>query len=223
MKKIFLLVLAGAVHITCWGQDRNVSGTIVSENGYPMKNIRLTIADLPVSVKTNKNGEFTLKRIHPEDTIIVHIAKRNYIKFPLGDNDSLKLVLSDKMVAIHNESNVTVNTPILTGTSYNNETRAVSLITSKMIERTNALTIADAIKGMVPGVTVSGSSITMRGNKSLNLSQEALVIVDGIETTFEHANSMSVHDVHSIEILKDGFGYGVKGANGVVIIKTKKH
>lgn len=220
--KNFLLILACAIYATSWGQDKNVSGTVVSETGFPIKNVKLTVVDLPVSAKTDKNGKFTLRKVRPEDTIVVHVAKKAYIRFPLGENDSLKLVLSDKTVAIHNASNTIVNTPVLTGTLHNNETRSVTLITAKMLERTNSVTIADALRGMVPGVTVSASSITMRGNKSLNLSQESLVIVDGMETTFEHANGISIHDIHSIEILKDGFGYGVKGANGVVIIKTKK-
>lgn len=222
MKKLLLLMLASAMHVTSWGQGRIVSGTITSENGFPVKNIRLTVAGLPISAKTNKNGVFTLKNVQSEDTLVVHVAKKAYIKFPLGDNDSLKLVLSDKTVAIHNESNTIINTPVLTGTLHNNEVRSVSLITDKMIERTNALTVAEAIKGMVPGVTITERGITMRGSKSLNLSQDALIIIDGMETTFEHANGISVQDIHSIEILKDGFGYGVKGANGVVIITTKK-
>ncbi len=227
MKKILLLIFACAVYPISWGQDRSVSGTVVSENGFPMKNIKLSVVDVPISAKTNKNGVFTLKKVRSEDTIIVHITKQNYIKFPLGDNDSLKLILSDKMVAIHNESNIAVNTPILTGTSYNNETRSIAIITSKMIERRNALTLVDAIKGMIPGVNIGvGASgehyAIIRGQKSLNLSNNALVLVDGMETTLEHANSISVHDIATIEVNKDGFGYGVKGANGVIIINTKK-
>ena len=223
MKKILLLITASCFFLPSWGQDRDVSGTIVSETGFPIKNIRLTVVDLPISAKTNKNGNFVLKKIRSEDTIVVHISKLNYIKFPLGENDSLKLVLTDKMIAIHNEGLSPIIAPIQTGTLYNNKVTSSSVITSKMLERRNAQTIADALKGMVPGVTVTEGAVFMRGNKSLNLSQNSLIIVDGIETSFSFANDMSVHDVDYIEINKDGFGYGVKGANGVLIIKTKRN
>jgi outer membrane receptor protein involved in Fe transport len=131
------------------------------------------------------------------------------------------------MLSLYQEEATSIEIPFVTGTLYNNETRAMSVITSEMIERMNSLTIADAIKGLVPGVNVQTDStgesfVTMRGNKSLNLSRNALIIVDGMETTFDHANGMSVYDVESIEINKDGFGYGIKGANGVITIKTKK-
>lgn len=228
MKKILLLTLVCSVFLPCWSwsQERNVSGSIVSKTGYPVKNIRLTVVDLPGSAKSNKQGKFTLKKVRSEDTIVVHVNNKAYIKFELGNNDSLKLVLSDDMIAIHQAGNRVVHEPILTGTLYNNETRAISVITAKMIERQNPLTVVDAIKGMVPGVNIetsgNGYIATMRGQKSLNLSNAALIIVDGMETTLDQANNMSVHDIATIECNKDGFGYGVKGANGVIIINTKR-
>ena len=228
MKKILLLAVAYLISLSSWGQNRDVSGTIVSERGVPVKNIKLSVMSLPISTKTNKNGEFTLKKVRSDDSIVIHVNKKAYARFVLGENDSLKLVLSDKAVAIHNQKNNTAieDLPIVVGTLYNNETIATSTITAKMIERTNPLTIADAIRGQIPGVnlhTEAGTSyITMRGAKSLNLSEHSLIVVDGMETTFDSANSISVYDVESIEVNKDGFGYGVKGANGVVIIKTKK-
>jgi hypothetical protein len=212
--------------LSVWGQDMNVTGIVVLNNGNPVKNVKLSVADFPISTKTNKNGKFTLKKVRPEDTIIVQVNK-NYAKFRIGENDTLKLVLSDNLLSVNPGDKDPVQAPFLQGTLYNSETRTVSVITSKMIERTNALTLVDAIKGRVPGVhiqtTESGEYYaTMRGGKSLNMSEHALVIVDGVETTLDFASNLSIHDVESIEISKDGFGYGVKGANGVIIIKTKK-
>lgn len=210
-----------------WGQDMNVTGTVVSENGKPVKNVKLSVLNLPVTAKTNKNGWFVLKKVRPDDTIVVRINSANYAKFRIGENDTLKMVLSDNLLSINRDGKEPLLTPVLQGTLYNNETRTVSVITAKMIERTNALTVVDAIKGMIPGVHIQAAEsgayyATMRGGKSLNMSEHALVIVDGIETTLDFANGVSVNDIETIEINKDGFGYGVKGANGIIIIKTKK-
>ena len=227
MKKIFLLIFAGFLFLHSWGQTRDVSGIVVSENGFPIKNIKLSVVDIPVSAKTNKSGRFLLKKVQSEDTIVVHIGKKSYVKIHLADFDSLKIVLSDKMVSIHDGENAPIMAPIQEAVSNMHETRSVSVITSKMIERRSLLSIADAIKNMAPGVNVvNGGSgeliVTMRGIKSFTLPQNALIILDGMETTFDQANAISVHEVDNIEINKDGIGYGVKGANGVVIINLKK-
>lgn len=227
MKKYLLLIIALNFCIFLSAQSMNVTGTVVTDRGYPVKNVKLSVLNLPISSKTNKDGRFTLKKVQPEDTIVVQVNKKSYVKFRLGENETLKLILSSEMLSLNQENASPIQIPFVMGTLYNNETRTMSVITAKMIERMNSLTIADALKGLVPGVNIqTGSSgeaiVTMRGNKSLNLSQNSLIIVDGMETTFDHANGISVHDVESIEISKDGFGYGVKGANGVVIIKTKK-
>ena len=227
MKKFFLLVLAGFLFLHSWGQARNVPGIVVSENGFPVKNIKLSVVDVPVSAKTNKNGKFLLKKVQSEDTVVVHISKKSYAKIKLADFDSLKIVLSDKMVAIHDGENAPIMASIQEGVFNAYETRSVSVITSKMIERRSVLSIADAIKTMAPSVNVvNGGSgeliVTMRGIKSFTLPQNALIILDGMETSFDQANTISVHEVDNIEINKDGIGYGVKGANGVVIINLKK-
>ena len=102
-----------------------------------------------------------------------------------------------------------------------------SVITAQMIERNGYLTIKEAVKACIPGVSFEysdeGERILIRGSKSLNLSTDPLVIVDGAETTFAAADQgCHVNDVELIEVVKDGLGFGAKGANGVIIIKTKK-
>ena len=227
MKKFFLLIFAGCFFLQSLGQTRNVSGIVVSENGFPVNNIKLSVVDASISIKTNKNGKFVLKKVQSGDTIVVQVSKKAFVKINVEDFDSLKIVLTDKMVAVHRDESAPIMAPIQEGVFNKYETRAVSIITSKMIERRSILSIADAIKNLAPGVNVSTKGtgelyVTMRGIKSFNLPQDALILLDGMETTFDQANSMSVHDVDFIEINKDGVGYGVKGANGVVIINLKK-
>jgi outer membrane receptor for monomeric catechols len=227
MKKFLLSLTAGMFLLSAWGQEMNVTGTVVSDGGNPVKNIKLSILDFPASAKTDKNGRFILKKVRPDDTIVVQINKKSYAKFRVGKNDTLKLVLSERLHSISREGKEPLQAPLLQGTPNNSETRSTSVITGKMIERTNALTVVDAIKESIPGVHIQASEsggfhAIIRGGKSLNMPEYALVIVDGFETTLDFANSISVHDIASIEISKDGFDYGVKGANGVIIIKTKR-
>ncbi len=84
-------------------------------------------------------------------------------------------------------------------------------------------TIYDYLKGRVAGVEVNGSSISIRGDRSLNLTNEPLIIVDGVEV--DDISDLSPDDVERVEVLKDGGStalYGSRGANGVLIITTRR-
>ena len=83
--------------------------------------------------------------------------------------------------------------------------------------------LLDAMQGRIPGVSIIGNSVTIRGINSIMGSNEPLLLIDGIPTTMETINSIPVHDVERIEILKGPSAamYGTRGANGVIAIYTK--
>lgn len=83
--------------------------------------------------------------------------------------------------------------------------------------------IAEYLRGRVAGVIVNpNGTIQIRGINSINSPTEALIIVDG--APFNDINSLNPNDVQSVEVLKDASAaiYGSRGANGVVLITTKK-
>lgn len=73
----------------------------------------------------------------------------------------------------------------------------------------------------IPGVHVSGSTVTVRGANSINASTDPLFVVDG--TPVNSVSNMNPDEVHHIEVLKDGSSamYGMRGAGGVIMITTK--
>ena len=82
----------------------------------------------------------------------------------------------------------------------------------------------DYLRGRVPGVSVGpDNSITIRGKSSINLSNEPLIMVDGVE--IEDLSIINPKDVKTVDVIKDGSSsiYGVRGANGVILITTKGH
>lgn len=80
------------------------------------------------------------------------------------------------------------------------------------------------ISGRLPGVAVVGGEIIIRGNNTINGTSPALIVVDGVPVNQNVLNSMSPSYVKSISVIKDGSAaiYGSRGANGVVVIETKK-
>lgn len=110
-------------------------------------------------------------------------------------------------------------------------TGAVDQLQSKDIVRANPVQAARAIQGQVAGATVTktsnrpgaGYNITIRGENTINNSTQPLVVIDGLMGG--DINSINPNDIQSMDVLKDASStaiYGARGANGVIIITTKK-
>jgi TonB-dependent SusC/RagA subfamily outer membrane receptor len=82
----------------------------------------------------------------------------------------------------------------------------------------------EVIRGRFAGVQIVNGEIIIRGQNSINSSSSALIVVDGVPSNSSVLSSIPPIQVKSINILKDGSSaiYGSRGANGVVLIETKK-
>lgn len=202
-------------------QKRDVTGRVVNESGKPVKGVRISIVNTKIMERTNKKGEFRLKDVLPTDSAIVYLKGNRGAKFLLGDAEQLQLQVKEGALAIGNGENAMKSVSL--ENMYFKRYGSGNIVTRQMIERNNFLSIKEAIKAFIPGFSTSGGSSTIRGSKTLTLSTEPLVLLDGRETTLDEADqSCNAQDVELIEVIKDGLGYGAKGANGVIIIRTKK-
>lgn len=112
-----------------------------------------------------------------------------------------------------------------------NLTGAVTSLKSEELKKVPATNVMEAIQGKVPGVDITRSSgsagakanVSVRGNRSLTASNQPLYIVDGIQ--YSNFEDLNPNDIQSMEVLKDAAStaiYGSRGANGVIIITTRK-
>ncbi len=112
-------------------------------------------------------------------------------------------------------------------------TTAVSSMDGDVARRNSPTSVADMIDGRFPGVEVrrlasGGVSIRIRGNRSLNSDQEPLYVIDGVPQRNVAGGALadlSPNDIKSIEVLRDAGStsvYGSRGANGVILITTKR-
>jgi TonB-dependent starch-binding outer membrane protein SusC len=108
-----------------------------------------------------------------------------------------------------------------------------SIVTSAEIARQPNMSLERLLASRVAGVTVTGTpgggiSVQIRGRSSFLLSNEPLFVVDGVPIMPGPSGTLgwlNPHDIASIEVLKDAAStamYGVRGANGVIVIKTKR-
>ena len=102
-------------------------------------------------------------------------------------------------------------------------TGSVAQIKSEAILQTPTSDVATALQGRITGLDVSGDEMRIRGNRSISGSNEPLVIIDGVQGG--SLSDINPDDVESIDVLKDASStaiYGSQGANGVIIVTTKK-
>lgn len=164
-------------------QKRDVTGRVVNESGKPVKGVRISIVNTKIMERTNKKGEFRLKDVLPTDSAIVYLKGNRGAKFLLGDAEQLQLQVKEGALAIGNGENAMKSVSL--ENMYFKRYGSGNIVTRQMIERNNFLSIKEAIKAFIPGFSTSGGSSTIRGSKTLTLSTEPLVLLDGRETTLD--------------------------------------
>ena len=204
-------------------QNKKISGVIKDEHGEPIIGANVVVKGSTIGNISDHEGRFTLEV--PENSTLtvsyigylpqeIKVGKRNIFNIILAE-DSENL---DEIVVI---GYGTMKKSDLTG--------AVSSVKGDKISAIASTDITDILQGKVAGMNITSSSkvdesgsIRIRGNRSLNASNDPLVIVDGVPGRMEAVNT---NDIESIEVLKDAANtaiYGSRGANGVILITTKK-
>jgi len=222
MKKRMISLL-GAVLICAAGitQTRVVYGKLTAYNKYPVQNIEVKTKKSKASVKSDSLGMFSIVCNQEDKIIIKPKAFRTVSRKVDEDTDTLDI----NLVFIDTKA----NRDIAMGYGYISQADlvyATSHLEQENNEFCNYTNIFELIKGRFPGVTVSsaqmGGAVYIRGATSINMSNEALYVVDGgVVSTIDYIHPC---DVRSIDVLKDSSAaiYGSRGSNGVVVIETKK-
>lgn len=223
----FCLVLATAFHsLDAFSQEPiKITGLVRSaDNGVPMPGASVTIKGTKTGISTAGDGKFVLAA--PAGSILLFSAigyeSREVPASTSAMNISLTPVASDlQEVTV---VGVTVRKKDLTG--------AVGSITEKTIKELPVTNINDAMQGRIPGVLIQNNdprpggtaTIKVRGNNSIQYGANPIYVVDGLVVT-DGINAINPDDISSIDVLKDASStalYGARGANGVILITTKK-
>jgi TonB-dependent SusC/RagA subfamily outer membrane receptor len=219
--RIILIIFAILFTMGTAAQNRVVHGKLTAFNQYPLQNIEVQAKKSKAIVNSDSLGQFTIA-CKEKDVIRIRPKAFRPVSRRVGpDTDSLQI----NLIFVDTKA----NRQLATGYGYidaEDLTYAMNHMEQENNEFCNYSNIYELIKGRFPGVTASstatGGAIYIRGQNSLNLSTEALYVVDGtIASTIEWVHPCNVR---SIDVLKDGMAaiYGSRGANGVVVIETKR-
>ncbi|MFT4153391.1 SusC/RagA family TonB-linked outer membrane protein [Parafilimonas sp.] len=212
-------------------QAQTVKGTVKNMEG-PLVSASVVEKGLPANgAATNAGGNFSLTLKGRSKTLVV--SNIGYVTQEVKIEDvsrSLEIILQpndqglDQVVVVGYGTKKRVT-----------NTGAVSTLSGESIKRIPTSSVQNTLQGKVPGVFSvqrggqpgkDASDFFIRGVSSLNADgNKPLIIVDDIEYTYEQLSQINVNEIESISILKDASTtavYGIKGANGVLIVKTRR-
>ena len=205
--------------------QKEVKGTITDEDGIPLIGVSVLIKGTNKGVATDFDGNFSIDVEDGEILVFSYIGYKT-TELTYTGQSSIKLTLKVDATKIDEVIVIGYGTQ-----KVRDITGSVSQISSDAIEDRPVLQITDAMAGKAAGVTVvtpsgkpqSGGFIRIRGTTSIGASSEPLYVVDGIPV--EVIYDINPNDIESISILKDASSaaiFGASGANGVIIINTKR-
>ena len=229
IRKILLLTSCLFITLGTYAQSINVTGKVIDEEGLEVIGANISVkGSAGVGTITDLNGQYTLKVNNPSKDILVfsfigmrtqevHVKGKKRIDVTLQSDSKLL----DEVVVIGY------------GTSKRSDlTGSVVSVKSEDLMQTPTSDVAQALAGRVAGVQISQSegcpgssiSINVRGGISMTQSNEPLYVIDGYPSE-DGMSGLDPGEIESIDILKDASStaiYGARGANGVVVITTKK-
>jgi TonB-dependent SusC/RagA subfamily outer membrane receptor len=218
MKSIALLTLFLFMASLAHAQTRVVRGSLTVFDTYPVKNVVVSSKKAKASATTDSLGQFSLVCMEED---LIKVKTRVFKPFKKKVDASTDSVTMN-LQFINSEK----NRKIAVGYGYINEkdlSYSISHLDESNDEFCSYSNIYDLIKGQLPGVSVSGSKVYIRGGtNSLLLDTEALYVVDGqVTSTIDWIHPCQVK---SIDVLKDSSAsvYGSRGGNGVVLIETRR-
>lgn len=204
-----------------------VTGTVIDEAGVPLIGVNILVKGTTQGAITDLDGNFSMDLDTGEETLVFSYTGYETLEVPVNGRSKLEITLA--------ESSTTLNEIVVVGygsMKKSDLTGAVSSISSKDLSESPASNLIEQSQGRLAGVDIvrangapgAGTQIRIRGNRSINASNEPLFVIDGIPTTLS-INDFNPNDIESIEVLKDASAvaiYGSRGANGVVLITTKR-
>jgi TonB-linked SusC/RagA family outer membrane protein len=230
MMSIFAFLLMPALLLA---QNKTVTGTVKDENNKPVEGVAVSIKSLSKVVLTNANGEFSFANVKP-GTHKLTASSIGFADFEMSitiDNAKPSLI-NIKLIKAVKELEETV--VIGYGTTKKRELAdAVAKVSMPDLLKAPVRSFDEALAGRVAGVQVTSSdgqpgssiSIIVRGNNSVTQDNSPLYVIDGFPIENPNNNAINPADIESIEVLKDASAtaiYGSRGANGVILITTKK-
>ncbi|WP_293924687.1 SusC/RagA family TonB-linked outer membrane protein [Sphingobacterium sp. UBA6320] len=205
---------------------RQIRGTVVDQKKQAVESASVRVKDGNTGISTDINGAFSIQVPKNRNTLIISKIGYTTTEVNIGNKTELQIVL--------NSSNIDIDEIVVVGYGTQKKETVVGAVTQtsgKILERAGGVaSVGAALTGNVPGVVTTASTgmpgeedprIVIRGRSTWN-NTDPLTMVDGVERPL---SSVDISSIETVSVLKDATAtavYGVRGANGVILITTKR-
>ena len=207
------------------GQQNVIKGKVTDVNGDPLPGVAVVVKGTTHGVITDVNGNYSISDVPADAHLIFSFIGMKTQEVVVNGQETINVTMQNDVFSLDEVITVGYST-----VKKRDVTGSISSINSKDLAKTGSATIAQAIQGQTSGVLIApksgkpgaGLSVRIRGVGGINNS-EPLYVVDGIYGG--SLQGINPDEIESIEILKDASSaaiYGARGANGVVLITTKR-
>lgn len=229
MKTTFYRIILCSVFLICASAAQaqiTVSGTVSDKIG-PLPGASVLVKSTTNGVQTDFDGNYTLTDVAEDAVLVFSYIGYQEVEIAVNGKTTIEVILQENAQALDEVVVVGYGTQ-----KRSDVTGAVSSISSESLQQAPVTNPVQALAGKATGVNVTSNSgrpggstnVRIRGSNSINASNGPLYVVDGVIGAGP-INYLNPNDIESMEVLKDASAtaiYGARGANGVIIITTKR-
>ncbi|MCK0161587.1 SusC/RagA family TonB-linked outer membrane protein [Allomuricauda sp. F6463D] len=229
MKSYCMMLVLFCCSITvALAQEKNVTGNVTDQDGLPLPGVSILVVGTTNGTQTDFDGNYSIMANTGQTIRFSYIGQKTMDK-TVGTSATINVQMEEDAQALEEV--------VVTGygsRSRELSTSAISTISTEKIEAFVPSTSVDNIlQGQAAGVQVTAANgrpgqtafVTIRGIGSINANTTPLYVIDGVPVNSDFINNLNPNDIESFSILKDAATvskYGSRGANGVVLITTKR-
>lgn len=213
--------------VTVQKKERRITGITTGSDGVAIPGVSVFVKGTSLGTITDADGKFNLTVPGSAKTLVFSFVGMKMIEKNIGSQAVFNVLMEEETVGL--DEVVAVGYGVA---KKRDLTGAVSRVDSRELENRPVLRVDQMLQGQAPGVDVKsisgepggGTTIRIRGARSINATNEPLYVIDGLVGAGD-LNSINPDDVLSVDILKDASAtaiYGSRGANGVIIVTTKR-
>ncbi len=208
-------------------QGKKVTGVVVDGTGEPVIGANVVVKGTTNGTITDFDGNYTIEGVSANDVLVISYIGYLSQEVPVGNQSMIKVTLK--------EDTQTLDEVVVVGygtMKKSDVTGSISTAKGDDLVKNQSFSALDNLRGKVSGVNIFSNSsqpgaysnrVVIRGIATINSSSNPLYVVDGV--VMENFDLVNPNDIESMEVLKDASAaaiYGARGANGVIMVTTKR-
>ena len=208
-------------------QGKKVTGVVVDGTGEPVIGANVVVKGNTNGTITDFDGNYTIEGVSANDVLVISYIGYLSQEVPVGNQSMIKVTLK--------EDTQTLDEVVVVGygtMKKSDVTGSISTAKGDDLVKNQSFSALDNLRGKVSGVNIFSNSsqpgaysnrVVIRGIATINSSSNPLYVVDGV--VMENFDLVNPNDIESMEVLKDASAaaiYGARGANGVIMVTTKR-